>query len=135
MIVCMYIYYIFWIRVVSPRVDSPRKMSRFAPLNRYYIIIDEVFFDNILVIIYLLVVCKKKVIRSFWSTLIIYLLVVYKKNNNSFILVSGILLNTKGRIFFSIKNHREGLDSLMCKEWQQNTTKSINGDITLSFIC
>ena len=45
----------------------PRKVSRFAPLNRYYIIIDEVFFDNFLVIIYLLVVCKK--------------------NNNSFILV------------------------------------------------
>ena len=47
-------------------VVSPRKVSRFAPLNRYYIIIDEVFFDNFLVIIYLLV-CKK--------------------NNNSFILV------------------------------------------------
>jgi hypothetical protein len=44
----------------------PRKVSRFAPLNRYYIIIDEVFFDNLLVIIYLLA-CKK--------------------NNNSFILV------------------------------------------------
>ena len=49
------------------RVVSPRKVSRFAPLNRYYIIIDEVFFDNFFVIIYLLVVCKK--------------------NNNSFILV------------------------------------------------
>jgi hypothetical protein len=48
------------IRVVSSRVDSPRKVSRFAPLNRYYIIIDEVFFDNFLVIIYLLVVYKKK---------------------------------------------------------------------------
>ena len=43
----------------SPRVVSPRKVSRFAPLNRYYIIIDEVFFDNFLVIIYLLVVYKK----------------------------------------------------------------------------
>ena len=43
----------------SPRVDSPRKVSRFAPLNHYYTIIDEVFFDNFLVIIYLLV-CKKK---------------------------------------------------------------------------
>ena len=42
------------------RVVSPRKVSRFAPLNRYYIIIDEVFFDNFWVIIYLLVVCKKK---------------------------------------------------------------------------
>ena len=41
------------------RVVSPRKVSRFAPLNRYYIIIDEVFFDNFLEIIYLLVVCKK----------------------------------------------------------------------------
>ena len=71
----------------SPWVDLPRKVSRFAPLNRYYIIIDEVFLDNFLVIIYLLVVCKKIIIHSFWSTLIIYLLVVYKKNNNSFILV------------------------------------------------
>ena len=63
-------------------------MSRFAPLNRYYVIIDEVFFDNFLVIIYLLIVCKKtnnsfilvyfnylfitsciqkKIIHSFWS--------------------------------------------------------------------
>ena len=44
----------------APITCSPRKVSRFAPLNRYYIIIDEVFFDNFLVIIYLLVVCKKK---------------------------------------------------------------------------
>ena len=42
------------------RVVSPQKVSRFAPLNRYYIIIDEVFFENFLVIIYLLVVYKKK---------------------------------------------------------------------------
>ena len=28
------------------RVVSPQKVSRFAPFNRYYIIIDEVFFDN-----------------------------------------------------------------------------------------
>ena len=42
------------------RVVSPRKVSRFAPLNRYYIIKDEVFFDYFLEIIYLLVVCKKK---------------------------------------------------------------------------
>ena len=28
------------------RVVSPQKVSRFASLNRYYIIIDEVFFDN-----------------------------------------------------------------------------------------
>ena len=41
------------------QVVSPRKVSRFAPLNRYYIIIDEVFFANFLVIIYLLVACKK----------------------------------------------------------------------------
>ena len=34
----------------SPRVVSPRKVSRFAPLNRYYIIIDEVFFDKLLVV-------------------------------------------------------------------------------------
>ena len=39
-------------------VVSPQKVSRFAPLNRYYIIIDEVFFDNLLVIIYLLVYKK-----------------------------------------------------------------------------
>ena len=43
----------------APITCSPRKKSRFAPLNR--------FFVNFLVIIYLLVVCKK--------------------NNNSFILV------------------------------------------------
>jgi hypothetical protein len=43
----------------SPRVVSPRKVSRFIPLNRYYIIIDEVSFDNFLVIIYSLVVYKK----------------------------------------------------------------------------
>ena len=49
------------------RVVSPRKVSRFAPLNCYYIIKDEVFFDY------------------FWE--IIYLLVVCKKYNNSFILV------------------------------------------------
>jgi hypothetical protein len=46
-------------RVDSPWVVSPRKVSRFAPLNRYYIIKDEVFFDYFLEIIYLLVVCKK----------------------------------------------------------------------------
>jgi hypothetical protein len=62
----------------APITCSPRKVSRFASLNRYYII-DEVFYDNFLLIIYLLVVCKKKIIHSFWSTLIIYLLVVYKK--------------------------------------------------------
>jgi hypothetical protein len=46
--------YIERIRVVSPRVDSPQKVSRFAPLNRYYMIIDVVFFANFLVIVYLL---------------------------------------------------------------------------------
>jgi hypothetical protein len=86
---------------------SPRKVSRFAPLNRYYYnrwSLFGQFFGN-----YLFISCmqKKIIIHSFWSTLIIYLLVVYIKNNNSFILVSGILLNTKGRIFFSKKNHRE----------------------------
>ena len=75
-------------RVDSPWVVSPRKVSRFAPLNHYYIIKDEVFFDYFLEIIYLLVVCKKynnsfilvyfkylfisctykkKIILSFWS--------------------------------------------------------------------
>jgi hypothetical protein len=44
-------------RVDSPWVVSPRKVSRFAPLNRYYIM--KVFFDYFLEIIYLLVVCKK----------------------------------------------------------------------------
>jgi hypothetical protein len=44
----------------APITCSPRKVSRFTPLNRYYILIDEVFFDNFLVIIYLLVVYKKK---------------------------------------------------------------------------
>ena len=83
----------------SPRVDSPRKVSRFAPLNRYYIIIDEVFFDTFLVIIYLLVVCKKKKNHSFWSTLIIYLLVVYKKNNNSFIWSVEYCWTQKGEYF------------------------------------
>ena len=43
----------------APITCSPRKVNRFAPLNRYYIIIDEVFFDNFLVIINLLVVCRK----------------------------------------------------------------------------
>ena len=38
---------------------APEGDSRFAPLNRYYIIIDKVFFDNFLVIIYLLGVYKK----------------------------------------------------------------------------
>jgi hypothetical protein len=36
-----------------------RLPGRFAPLNRYYIIVDEVFFDNFFVIIYLLVVYTK----------------------------------------------------------------------------
>jgi hypothetical protein len=54
----------------SPRIDSPRKVSRIAPLNRYYIIIDEIFFDNFFIIIYLLVVYKKKIIHSFWSTFV-----------------------------------------------------------------
>ena len=72
----------------SPWVDSRRKVSRIAPLNRYYIIIDEVFFDNFFGN-YSFISCmqKKRIIHSFWSTLIIYLLVVYKNNNNSFILV------------------------------------------------
>ena len=42
----------------DPITCSPRKVSRFSPLNRY-VIIDDVFFDNFLVIIYLLVVYKK----------------------------------------------------------------------------
>jgi hypothetical protein len=64
-----------WIRP-WPWVVSSRKVSRFAPLNRYYIIKDEVFFDYFLEIIYLLVVCKKY--------------------NNSFILVyfKGLFMGT-----------------------------------------
>ena len=60
---------LIWIRVVSPR-----KVSRFAPHNGYYIIIDEVFFDNFWVIIYLLVVCKKKN-NSFISVYFNYLFI------------------------------------------------------------
>ena len=45
---------------VLPGRFAPEKVSRFASLNCYYIIIDEVFFDNFLVIIYSLVVYKKK---------------------------------------------------------------------------
>jgi hypothetical protein len=37
------------------RVFSPQKVSRFAPLNRYYIIKDEVFFGN-----YLFISCMQK---------------------------------------------------------------------------
>ena len=75
-------------RVDSPWVVSPRKVSRFAPLNRYYIIKDEVFFDYFLEIIYLLVVCKKYN-NSFILVYFKYLFIscTYKKNDNSFILV------------------------------------------------
>jgi hypothetical protein len=66
-------------RVDSPWVVSPRKVSRFAPLNRYYIIIEEIFFDNFLEIIYLLVVCKK--------------------NNNSFILVYFCCQRSQVKLF------------------------------------
>ena len=58
-------------RVCDSNEFSPRKVSRFAPFNRYYIIIDEVFFDNFLVFIYQLY-AKKIIIHSFWSTLFIY---------------------------------------------------------------
>ena len=75
---CLYL----WIRVVSPR-----KVSRFVPLNLYYIIIDEVFFDNFFIIIYLLVVCKKNN-NSFILVYFNYLFICcIQKNNNSFILV------------------------------------------------
>jgi hypothetical protein len=70
-------------RVDSPWVVSPRKVSRFAPLNRYYII-----FDYFLEIIYLLVVCKKYN-NSFILVYFKYLFIscTYKKKKNSFILV------------------------------------------------
>ena len=88
--------------------------GRFAPLNRYYIIIDEVFFDNFGVIIYLLVVCKKNN-NSFILVYFNYLFIsCIQQNNNSFILVCGILLSTKGRIFFSKKNHCEGVQIHLC---------------------
>ena len=48
----------------TPITCSPRKVSRIAPLNRYYIIIYEEFFGNYL-----------------------FIVLVCKKNNNSFILV------------------------------------------------
>ena len=70
-------------RVDSPCVVSPRKVSRFAPLNRYYIIIDEVFFDfgN-----YLFISCMQK-------------------NNNSFILVY-FCQRSRAKLFLQItKNH------------------------------
>jgi hypothetical protein len=71
----------------APITCSPRKVSRFAPLNRYYIIIDEVFFDNFLVIIYLLVVCKKNN-NSFILVYFNYLFIsCIQKKNNSFMLV------------------------------------------------
>jgi hypothetical protein len=72
----------------APITCSPRKVSRFAPLNRYYIIKDEVFFDYFWEIIYLLVVCKKYN-NSFILVYFKYLFIscTYKKNNNSFILV------------------------------------------------
>ena len=74
-------------RVDSHRVVSPRKVSRFVPLNLYYIIIDEVFFDNFFIIIYLLVVCKKNN-NSFILVYFNYLFICcIQKNNNSFILV------------------------------------------------
>ena len=90
----------------SPRVVSPRKVSRFAPLNRYYIIINEVFFDNFLVIIYLLVVCKKKKKNhSFWSTLIIYLLVVYKKKKFIHFGQWNIVEHKRENIFLKKESH------------------------------
>ena len=66
----------------------PGKVSRFAPLNRYYIIIDEVFFDNFLEIICLLVECKKNN-NSFILVYFKYLFIsyTYKKKKKSFILV------------------------------------------------
>ena len=47
----------------SPQVVSPRKVSRFAQLNRYYIIIDEVLFDTFLVIDSIVVYKQKNNIK------------------------------------------------------------------------
>jgi hypothetical protein len=66
--------------------------GRFAPLNRYYIILDGLFrqfFGN-----YLFISCmQKKIIHSFSMVYFDYLFIsCIQKNNNSFILVSGIFV-------------------------------------------
>ena len=72
----------------TPMTCSPRKVSRFVPLNRYYIIIDEVFFDNFFYN-YLFISCmQKKNNNSFILVCFNYLFIsCIQKNNNSFILV------------------------------------------------
>ena len=55
----------------APITCSPQKVSRFAPLNRYYIILHvdglfRQFFGN-----YLFISCmQKKIIHSLWSTFV-----------------------------------------------------------------
>ena len=64
----------------APITCSPRKVSRFAPLNRYYIIIDEVFFDNFLIIIYLSIVYKK---NNNIKNIYIYIYIYDKQRRNT----------------------------------------------------
>ena len=69
-------------------VESHWKVSRFAPLNRYYILIDEVFFDNFLEIIYLLVVCKNNTnsfILVYFKYLFISCLLLSKLSSETFL--------------------------------------------------
>ena len=93
------------------RFISPQKVSRFAPLNRYNIIIDEVFFDNFLVIMYLLVVCKKK-IHSFWSTFVKDL-----KRNFSCKIYKKPHKNSKKVVFFLVPTQK-------CMKWLRCCTSA-----------
>jgi hypothetical protein len=117
----------------SPRVDSPWKVSRFAPLNRYYIIKDKVFFDYFLEIIYLLVVCKKynnsfilvyfkylfisctykkKIIHSFWSIFVKDL----KWNFSCKIYKNNTQEQSKGWVFF--------VPTQKCMKWPRCCTSA-----------
>jgi hypothetical protein len=70
----LFTYFSIFIYILNASTEGD---SRFAPLNRYYIIIDEVFFDNFLVIIYLLGVYKKnnkttRYPQEHWEKKIVY---------------------------------------------------------------
>jgi hypothetical protein len=49
-------------------VDSPRKVSRFAPLNCYYIIIDEIYPHAINVLLYRMKQRKHIYVKYCWQT-------------------------------------------------------------------